>query len=286
MVLSPQILASCGALGGGVVGATPFGTMGQGLTVSQQISLTSVRVQFFQVPPPQILSAFRANDALNAKNWSVEVLEPFGSFTPLIQTVEAVEGEEFIVDVFTDASLTPGTVYRICTTALNTMGQPLICPDDAFRTFDERVIELGDRTDIANPNLLVDAPIVDPPPLGTNQITDRGDLALDFGRPYLRKRVFRRMATPLGGFYHLPGYGLAQPLKGRSTPDSVRQLRKLAEAQIKREPDVRRVRAIASRGPAADDANKNILFVTLLVEDIRGVVTTATVPINSEQTVR
>lgn len=277
-------MASCGSIGGGTFGSTPFGTMGAGLTVATQVSMTSVRVDFFQVPAPQILSAVRANDALRASNWTLEVLEPFGAFTPLVQTV--TQADEKSVEVFTDVSLTPGTRYKISTTALNTLGQPLLCPEASFRTFDRRVIELGEFTDLANPYLVSDAPIVDPPPLGTNQITDRGDLALDSGRSYLRKRVFRRISTELGGFYHLPNYGLAEPLKGMSTPDAVRRYRKQAENQIKREPDVKRVRAGAVRGPAAEDANKNILFVTLLVEDVRGVVTEQTIPINTAETTR
>lgn len=280
----PSTTASCGALGGGTFGTIPFGTMGTGLMAATQLSLTSVRVDFFQVPAPQILSAFRVSDALNASNWTVEVLEPFGAFTPLAQTVTQV-GEKS-VEVFLDANLTPGTLYRITSLALNTLGQPLLCPEADFRTFARRVIDLGDFTDLANPYLVQDAPVEDPPPLGTNQITDRGDLALDFGRSYLRKRVFRRMSTERGGFYHLPNYGIAEPLKGVSTPDSVRRYRKQAENQIKREPDVRRVRATAVRGPSADDANKNILFITVLVEDVRGIVTETTVPINTAETAR
>lgn len=275
---------SCGSIGGGTFGTIPFGTQGSGLTVATQTSLTSVRVDFFQVPAPQILSSVRANDALRAANWTVEVLEPFGSFTPLAQTVTQV-GEKS-VEVFTDVSLTPGTLYKIACTALNTLGQPLLCAEASFRTFARRVIEMGEFTDLANPYLLSDAPIVDPPPLGTNQITDRGDYALDSGRPYLRKRVFRRISTERGGFYHLPDYGLAEPLKGMSTPDAVRRYRKQAENQIKREPDVKRVRAVAVRGPSGESANKNILFVTLLVEDVRGVVTESTVPINTDETSR
>ncbi len=258
--------------------------MGSGLMAATQVSLTSVRVDFFQVPAPQILSAFRANDALNADNWLIEVLEPFGSFTPLAQTVTQVD--EKSVEVFADVNFTPNATYKITSLALNTLGQVLLCPEASFRTFERRVIELGEFTDLANPYLLTDAPIVDPPPLGTNQITDRGDLALDFGRPYLRKRVFRRISTERGGFYHLPNYGLAEPLKGTSTPDAVRRYRKQAENQIKREPDVKRVRAGAVRGPSAEDANKNILFVTVLVEDVRGVVTEQTIPINTAETTR
>ncbi len=267
-------------MGGGTFGSTPFGTMGEGLTAAVQLSLTSVRVDFFQVPAPQILSRFRSNDALNPSNWTLEVLEPFGAFTPLVQTVEQV-GEKS-VEVFADVRFTPGTTYKITTTALNTLGQPLLCPEAAFFTFKERVIDLGDFTDLANPYILTDAS-AGTAPLGTNQITDRGDLGLDSGRPYLRKRSFRRLSTPLGGFYHLPNYGLAQPLKGASTPDAVRRLRKQAETQLKREPDVRRVRVTAVRGPAADDANKNILFLDVLIEDVRGVVTEATIPLNTAQ---
>ena len=107
--------------------------MGSGLTIAKQLSLTSVRVDFFQTPAPQILSAVRASDALNAANRTIDVLEPFGSFTPLAQTVAQV-GEKS-VEVFTDANLTPNTLYKITSLALNTLGQPLLCPEASFRTF-------------------------------------------------------------------------------------------------------------------------------------------------------
>lgn len=277
-ILSPPD-PPCGALGGGLVGSTPFGTMGFGLMVAAQVSLTSIRVDFFHVPAPQIFSRFRDKDALNHKNWELSVLSPFGAFTPLVQLVEQV-GEKS-VEVFTDVRLDPGVRYRIKCTALNTLGQPMLCPENDFLTFKERLIDLGDHTDIANPNLIADAPVEDPPPLGTNQITDRGDLALDGGRAYLRKRVFRRVATPLGGFYHLPGYGFSEPIKGLFTPDLVRRVKQAAEIQIRREPDVSQVRATAVRRPTDDSAKKNVLFVTLKIKDVRGIVTTQTVPIDT-----
>ena len=98
--------------------------------------------------------------------------------------------------------------------------------------------------DIANPQLVRDAGIVDPPPLGQYQVNDIGDFALDSRLQGLRKRILRRLSTFRGGFYHLPFYGLRQPIKGNVVPAEISTLVADAKIQVEREPEV--IRAVVS----------------------------------------
>lgn len=98
--------------------------------------------------------------------------------------------------------------------------------------------------DIANPQLVRDAAVIDPPPLGQYQVTDRGDFALDNRLQSLRKRIMRRISTSVGGFALLPGYGFAIAEKGIVRPSELVRLAADAKAQTEREPEV--VRATVS----------------------------------------
>ena len=103
--------------------------------------------------------------------------------------------------------------------------------------------------DVANPQLVRDAGIVDPPPLGQYQVDDRGDFALDNRLQNIRKRILRRISTPRGGFFHLPNYGFAQPPKGNVRPSELRKLAADAKAQVEREPEVVRVQVSVQQIP-------------------------------------
>lgn len=113
--------------------------------------------------------------------------------------------------------------------------------------------------DIANPQLVRDAGIVDPPPLGQYQISDIGDVALDNRLQGLRKRIMRRLQTFRSGFFHLPGYGLRQPIKGPVRPSELTNLAVDARIQVEREPEV--IRANVSVTQLREAPNVVVLFV-------------------------
>lgn len=97
----------------------------------------------------------------------------------------------------------------------------------------------GDRIqDLANPAVGRDSLLL-PPQVGTYQLTDTGDLGLDRSQEAsLRKRILRRVTVATGSFFHLPGYGAGQKLKGLLTVDAVERLRSRIRAQVLQEPDV------------------------------------------------
>lgn len=98
--------------------------------------------------------------------------------------------------------------------------------------------------DVANPQLVRDAGLRDPPPLGQYQINDIGDYALDNRLQGLRKRILRRASTALGGFFHLPEFGFASGIKEPIHPSQLVALAANAKIQVEREPEV--IRATVS----------------------------------------
>ena len=259
---------------GGAFGSMPFGTgplgsfMLGGLFAAQVLSPTTVRVS----------TAFQNNPGmLNPTYWSVS---PIG----LGVTVAVIGVTEVTTGVLWELTLDPGMTlgglgYLIsfdaqaadvamlagCTTvAIDTPPLPPVVPEPALTFADQPY-------DIANPQLVRDAGIVDPPPLGQYQVNDRGDFGLDNRLTGLRKRILRRISTERGGFFHLPDYGLAQPIKGPIRPSVLVSLAADARIQIEREPEVVRaqVSVVQLRG------NPNVVVVAVRAQTVNGLDVTA-----------
>jgi hypothetical protein len=247
-----------GGFGAGAFGATPFGS---GFTFAadeaRQVALNAADVTFVGQPAASDPATYW--DALNPANWVLSVRLPASAAVRLVQFVERRDVRT--VRVFFDGPLSSPAVYRLTVAPQveDAMGRPVAqaCRDLDFHTFAPfrlnplAALPREAPTDLMNPWQIRDAEFTDPPPLGTFQIDDRGDLALETGRAYLRKRIFRRATTGLGEFFHLPGYGFAEPLKSRITPDLLRRMQARAQAQIAREPDVIAVQVQASVLPTA-----------------------------------
>lgn len=79
--------------------------------------------------------------------------------------------------------------------------------------------------------------------LGTFQTDQTGDVATDEGLVSYKKRVFRRLTTPLGSYLHLPNYGVTiqRHVKQLSRPGLVQSLGSEAESQILQEPETQSV---------------------------------------------
>ncbi len=118
------------------------------------------------------------------------------------------------------------------------------------------------RVDIANPQTEKDTP--QGATLGTFAVTDTGDLDNDHGRTYLRKRIFRRLSTMRGAFFHLTNYGLKPPTKKLFTPTTIRRLKVDLELQIRQEPGVVGVTATVT------EITPGVVAVKLRVQDDNG----------------
>jgi len=93
----------------------------------------------------------------------------------------------------------------------------------------------------------------DPGVLGTYSADDSGDYAFDSGSTSFRKRAVRRFVTKKNGFAHLPGYGIGIPQYGKQLAANATITRIIAdgEAQLRRGPDVERVKIKAIKDPTA-----------------------------------
>ena len=173
--------------------------------------------------------------------------------------------------MFFDDDITPDTLIRIFVHDVVADGVPVpLDADPALSTVqfiafggEVNVVAKAEatfpRVDIANPQTERDT--AQGESLGTFPVTDTGDLGNDHGRAYLRKRIFRRLATARAAFFHLPGYGLEQRIKTLATPTSLRRLRMDVEQQVRQEPGVVAVRADVS------ELRPGIILVKLRVQD-------------------
>jgi hypothetical protein len=193
-------------------------------------------------------------DALRAANYALSVpAGQTGVDEVQVREVIAVVGSATQVDVITDRPLShyPAQYTVTVSNVESDTGFPLSALEYAF-TFDglrdKRVPALPELAtgarDIANPQTLSGAldPVrgIDLATLGSIPTDDTGDYAFDEGLTYLKKRVYRRLVSKLGGFYHLPTYGLGIPqrLKQLARTEVLRDLQDEATQQIQQEPDV------------------------------------------------
>lgn len=271
-----------GGFGSGSFGSGPFGS-GSSLSVSiaEQESLNAVLVTFSV--PPKADDSGDVTDALFAPNYALEARDPHDSTVRLSQWVEEVDADT--VRVLFDGPLSAPAVYRIVVASrvVDVYGNPI---SSTCRTFDfgttpptrlppQAATPTEDPTDLNNPFLPKDASDPSDAALGTYQITDQGDYALERARAYLRKRILRRATTQAGEFFHLPDYGFAEPLKGTITPDLLRRLQTKAQAQIRQEPDVESVRVTASLAAGST----SIVVLDISVSDRYGRTEELTVPL-------
>lgn len=92
-------------------------------------------------------------------------------------------------------------------------------------------------------------------------VYEGGDYAIE--ATSLAKRAVRRVVTRKDGFAHLPGYGVGLPgeLKRLARPSTVARLVSEAEAQIAQEPDVARVRVVATPDPGGSGLTRFRLLI-------------------------
>lgn len=218
--------------------------------------LNAARIVFEN--PPRALDAGHVADALNPDNWTLAAIDPASAKVRLVQHVERESELQLIV--WFDGDLDAGALYELQASAdmLSTIGTggdggpaTVVTVEDGFWRFygftvRHRPAEAQNaaqpRRDIANPQLASDAR---GGPIGTLQVA-AGGYRLDEGSEYRRKRLLRRATTGLGEFFHLPGYGFAEPLKGSYSLSDLARMQARAQAQLLREPDVSDARVSVS----------------------------------------
>jgi hypothetical protein len=210
-----------------------------------QKTLNSVDVVYDS--EPRHIDPNDPGDATNPDNYDVT-----GPIPPdrLIQWIEWL-GEN-TVEIFFDGELEPDSIYQIDISGIETESGAILNPplvSSSFTAFGAKSapVALQKQTeayDIRNPQTESDAP--QGAPLASFVIQS-GDLDVETGKRYLRKRIWRRLGTRRGAMFHLPDYGLSVDEKTLATPTALRRLQTEIEEQISAEQDVKGVRAIVSQ---------------------------------------
>lgn len=234
----------------GAWGTGPWGTGVFAVAAARAVAENVVRVLFSEVPVRTGL--LTAEDGLRPQNYAMTAL---GDSRPVrVVDVAVVEESELAVDVGLDRAMSASPCrYRVTALGVESeAGLPLDVAQSSWEFIGLLLKRVppdpetaGGRTrDFASPQQLRDA--LDPVPdivaatLGAMPIDDTGDYAYDEGSANLRKRIFRRLVTLRGGFYHLPNYGLGLParLKKGVSGAQLRKLQDDAREQLSSEPDL------------------------------------------------
>jgi len=224
----PQMQDDCGGYG-----IAPEGAMGFGAEAGVGIGAIPVLAVPILSGLIEVTLDSADPDALDPLSWTVSD----GINFIAVVIVQHVGGLTY--RLFLAAPMIPGVTYTVTFVCGGSIGfENPIAPAG---------IEQPAPFDVANPQLVRDAGLHDPPPLGQLQVNDRGDFGLDNRIQNLRKRILRRLSTFRGGFALLPDYGAAQGVKNLLLPGTLQTLAAEIESQIKREPEVVAVRVSVVR---------------------------------------
>lgn len=251
----------------GSVGLWLIGYIDSGLmTVTRiwQTSLNTVDVEFSEAI--RYLDPSDPRDTLYRAAYTVT-----GPASParVLQSVTIVD--DTTIRLWFDGDLVVGESYTISITGLVSVAGFGLTPDPTTGTFiaygpDRHPVPLIQQTsgrfDVRNPQATRDAP--EGSALGTFVVDADGDIGIETGRPYLRKRIFRRLATRKGEMFHEPNYGLSLKDKGLYRPAELRALQMDVEAQVRAEPNVKACRASVS------EYAPGVVYVALKVQDDLG----------------
>jgi hypothetical protein len=272
--------------GAGPAGALPAGAgWAGGLTLARQIALNAVEVTFdgaplardrggafdalnparwrLEVRDPAGAGVRLAQTVLAYDDATGELVSPGAGagaggageswHFPILGTPAPVDlggltGVRFVV-IF-DGPLDAIVVYRIVVEGITDVYG--IEPYSAFADFVAfKRVRVAPELDLERPALDLANPQTErdragAPALGSLSVDETGDWANDAGTPSLRKRILRRISSAAGTWFHMPDYGLAQPLKRLVSPGRLLRLQARAQAQILREPDVASARVSVS----------------------------------------
>jgi len=217
------------------------------ITLIEQVTLNAIEVTFDQ--EPRHLDPVDPRDTYYLDAYTIT--GPVGLPQRLLQAV-TWEGSN-VVRLWMDGELHEGWQYSISVSGIKTAGNIGLWPEPtagtliAFGADKPPIPELLDpsaRYDLHNPQVGKDS---HGGGLGVLHVDEEGDLDVETHRPYLRKRIMRRLTSEPGGFAHLTDYGLLIGSKTLIKPADLRRLQQDAESQILREPDVQSVRASVSQ---------------------------------------
>lgn len=218
------------------------------------IATRTIRVAFSD--EPLNVSDIGAGDVYNPYNWVVTtdlaaefpyrftVLEILATSDPAIWDVvllQALRSNSWTHRVSCPLIVEPDFTPMTDPTELDFPGVLSTAQVDAnARAVDRRFA----MQDLANPPFALPTEVG-----GTLKVGPGGDYANETGQKLLKKLIIRRLITPKGAFFHLPGYGVGLNAKTPLPQGDVVKLKKDIETQILAESEVQAVAvAVSYRG--------------------------------------
>lgn len=216
------------------------------LAIESAVAINTKTVQVTLNREAQVIASTVAGDALNPATWVIQRLDT-GFFFSVLSIVQ-ISPLVFNVSVLQDFGPSSVTHRILSTTLLASEGSPIAGPPLNQADF-AGLLSVAAKDERARANQRINAvqDVANPPfPTvgdnttigGTLQIDSSGDYRLESGAPLLRKLIIRRLTTPVGGFYHLPDYGVDLGVKKLLPAANLIKLRADINRQVQREPEV------------------------------------------------
>lgn len=233
------------SFGTGSWALSPYGGAIVSISISKAVAVSRNSVLVYLDAEPMHRSRFADGDCQNTATWSI--VDDTTSLPLTIIGAEYSSGNSVTLYVL-DELKQFGYTYTVSSTTLKAANGIVISPPTDF-TFKgvntnpdpyARIVEIRKGTkDLANSP--TPAPVsTDNTSLyaGTLVRASNGDYANVSGPALVRKLIIRRLTTPLGGFFHLPEYGIDLPVKGYIGPSQLITLRAQIREQVLLEPEV------------------------------------------------
>lgn len=239
-----------------MVAHVPFLASSFRIVLATPLNSNTIRVFFSLEPRHQ--SPLSSNDALNRRNWSLEVLAGAGP----VPTIESVENalpqptifsslpDAWSVDLRLDQRLLLATSYRTTANAAIRSALASSALDPLASSGTHPGISVARPRRPPRSSRAVDGvDLFYDTFQGLWRLDGRRDLDVHAGDDARRKRIIRRLITARGGFKHLPGYGVGLRTKEPVTTTRLAELRSEIRLQLLEEEDLEDVRVDANQIP-------------------------------------
>lgn len=245
-------------------GLDTWGGATLGISLVSAFPITTHQVRVALSSEPSHAGNGQPGDALNSRTWSVVRNDTNLPFNIL----GVAEVNPTTYDLLTYEALGPFSVPHVVSTSnlLALTGETVTAPESiTFPGLVDKAIatpqalaatrRFGVR-DVANPPFPVSGSVA-----GALVITPQGDYALDEGPESARKRIYRRLFTRKGEFWHLKDYGLGVAEK-EPVPGNLVVFQAEVERQLLQEDDF----ATVSAAVMVDASNTLTILVSAVLK--------------------
>lgn len=185
---------------------------------------------------PKVVTPIGAGDALNLANWTV--VDVMTGVASTVLAIASVGPLTVRLTLMGPMNRSHDYLVTASTALVSAAGYPITTPRTGtiLGMAQRRAKQARTLVDVRNPQ-------TDSPNGGALVTTSAGDYDTEDGLAMLRKLVFRRLTTAVGGFYHLPGYGFGIDVSIPYPSSQLYTLKSAIEREVRQEPEIARADA-------------------------------------------